>query len=174
MNCWHATKIHSLEIKEIEVTSKPQKDKRLSKWYQRDRHIFLPFSFSPNMKEFTSDFALHHHNLRKREKAEFLCSIHGCLDNSSHSLPRAEIYCIQKHKPRNLLLCHRKWYECCTASFQCTHSQSLCMLLYHSSWVCTRLIFTSIFITGKWAPAQAMYYSGKWVHIILILIFQLS
>lgn len=45
VNCWHVTKIHSLEIKETEVTSKPQKDKRLSKWYQRDRHIFFTLQF---------------------------------------------------------------------------------------------------------------------------------
>lgn len=65
------------------------------------------------------------HFLRKMEKAEFLrssqCSLHGCLDNS-----------IQKTQTcRNLMLCHRNWYECGAAPPQ--HTYTLTVSLYDST-----------------------------------------
>lgn len=86
----------------------------------------------------------------------------------------------QTQTPRNLMFSHRKRYECCSAAPTTrihTHSLSLCFFITHSEFF-TRLIFTSIFIPGKWIGRVLfwkmslfisysllfVHFSKKWVH----------
>lgn len=80
---------------------------------------------------------------------------------------------------RNLMLCHRNWYECCTTAppqrtHTHTHSVSLCFYITHPEFVLSSYPHLFLYQENELQHRQRTILENEFIHIILTLVCSLS
>lgn len=137
------------------------------------KHVFLPFGFSSNIvcmcRKCTSDVVCY---LQATSRREFPVQPPWLSWQLKLAALSRNLQYSKAQTPRNLMLCHTNWYEC-YALPEHAYTLTLCLiLLHHSSWICTRLIF--YFYTRKmnssegsilfWKMSLFISYSFLFIH----------